>query len=79
MLLVRALTADWVPAAADILTESFASALGAVPYTNFLRRQVKAYLEQHLHAGLQVEHRILQRPGGPAVGLGRGGVSGAAL
>lgn len=47
VLLIRALTADWVPAAADILTESFATALGAAPYTNFLRRQVKAYLEQH--------------------------------
>lgn len=47
VLLVTALTEDWVPAVADLLTESFAAALGAAPYTNFLRRQVKAYLEQH--------------------------------
>lgn len=47
VLLVTALNAAWITSAADLLTESFAVSLGAAPYTNFLRRQVKAYLEQH--------------------------------
>ncbi|PSC76924.1 acyl-N-acyltransferase [Micractinium conductrix] len=46
-LLITPLTKDWIPAAAEVLTDSFAVSLGAAPYTNFLRRQVKSYLELH--------------------------------
>jgi hypothetical protein len=47
-LLVTAITPDWVPAAADVLTDSFAETLSAAVYRNYLRRQIKAYLEQHM-------------------------------
>ena len=47
-LLVTPLSADWVNDTADLLTDSFAEAMAAAPYKNFLRRRVRQYLEAHM-------------------------------
>ena len=52
-LLITPLTKDWIPAAAEVLTDSFAVSLGAAPYTNFLRRQVRTQRWHGLGACLQ--------------------------
>lgn len=48
LLLVLPLSEPWIPATADLLTEAFADAMGAVTvYKNFLRRQIRNYLKAH--------------------------------
>jgi hypothetical protein len=46
-LLVMPLSAEHIRPAADLLTDSFAEAMAAMPYKNYLRRQVRQYLEAH--------------------------------
>ena len=48
VLVVQPLTSGWVPAAAELLTDSFAEAISGVGFSRFLRRQVEAYLKQHM-------------------------------
>lgn len=47
VLLVMPLSAQHIRPAADLLTDSFAEAIAAMPYKNYLRRQVRQYLEAH--------------------------------
>ena len=48
VLVVQPLTSGWVPAAAELLTDSFAEAISGVGFSRYLRRQVEAYLKQHM-------------------------------
>lgn len=49
LLLVLPLSEAWVPDTADLLTDAFADAMGAVTvYKNFLRRQIRNYLRAHM-------------------------------
>jgi ribosomal protein S18 acetylase RimI-like enzyme len=47
---VEPVAEEWVPAAADLLTDTFAESMGYVAvYTNFLRRQIRKYLMAHMN------------------------------
>ncbi|KAI3438720.1 hypothetical protein D9Q98_001140 [Chlorella vulgaris] len=47
-LLVTPLTNEHIKGTADLLTDSFAEAMSATVYKNYLRRQVKQYLDAHV-------------------------------
>ncbi len=49
MLVVQPVTAEWIEASAELLTESFAESMGYITiYKNFLRRQIREYLRTHM-------------------------------
>lgn len=48
-LVVQPLTDEWVQDSADLLTDAFADSMGYISvYKNYLRRQIKKYLQSHV-------------------------------
>jgi ribosomal protein S18 acetylase RimI-like enzyme len=48
VVVVPLLSEQFIDPAANILTESFADAMGASPYRNYLRKQIRKYLHHHI-------------------------------